>query len=471
LALAVSALVIASGVVTGCGGGAQPGPSDERLQSIVDGLTHDVFVGSGLTGRTELFHVPGSELTVQAGAGESRTFVSGTSSLASDAPLEAERVQPIGSNTKVATAVIVMQLVEAGKLRVDERLPAVAAQYPQEGRALAKLVEQYRSKLRDVKLRELLDHTSGLADCLDSPSFFRAFSQHPRADYSLAQLARYGLSEPIVFEPGAPGKWHYSNTDYMLLGLVIEAATGDSVAAGMQRLFQEAGMDSAYYAPSVAEMRRSPLSGSVIDGYVPVAPGASPPAVFDAFGSAPSARATLDHPHQVRIVSSNPTQSGPTVKVSLATPRQTRRTKERARFRYLDVTLAFSLSIAQSAGGIVTDTDDLATFWRALFSGELVSRRTLRTMERTVPTGENSKGVRTTWGFGFGRQEIAPGVLWKGSPRYTVWMHAGDIFGYASAAYYVPQEDLVVANTINIWPTPVGDLGLLRDVLRAYSSS
>jgi hypothetical protein len=62
-------------------------------------------------------------------------------------------------------------------------------------------------------------------------------------------------------------------------------------------------------------------------------------------------------------------------------------------------------------------------------------------------------------------------VLWKGSPRFGVWMHLGDIFGWESAAYYVRQEDLVVTNTDNLFPTPVGDLGVLREVLRAYSSS
>ena len=50
-------------------------------------------------------------------------------------------------------------------------------------------------------------------------------------------------------------------------------------------------------------------------------------------------------------------------------------------------------------------------------------------------------------------------------------MHLGDIFGWESAAYYVPQEDLVVTSTDNLFPTPVGDLGLLRDVLRVELGS
>ena len=465
-------IIVSAAFAAGCGGGEPEGPPDGRLQRVVDGLTQDVFVGSGLTGQRQLFHVPGSALTVDSPDGGSRTFVSGDSSLAGESPVQADRVQPIGSNTKVVTAVLVMRLVEQGKLRLRQRLPSIAARYQREGGPLARLVRGFRGKLNDVELRELLDHTSGLADCLDTPGFFKAFARRPLASYSLAQLATYGLAEPPVFEPGAPGKWNYSNTDYMLLGLVIEAVTGDSVDEQMRDLFEEAGMDSAYYAPSVQAMRRQPLSSSLINGYVPVPPGATgPPSVFNAFAPAPTAAAILSRPRAVQIVSSNPTESGPTVKVSRADPRQAKQVGRHSRFRYRDVTHAYSQSIGQSAGGIVTDTDDLARFWRALFDGELVSRRTLHQMQQTVPTGENSKGVKTTWGFGFGRQQIAPGVLWKGSPRFTAWMHAGDIFGYASAAYYVPQEDLVVTNTINLWPTPIGDLGLLREVLRAYSSS
>ena len=50
-------------------------------------------------------------------------------------------------------------------------------------------------------------------------------------------------------------------------------------------------------------------------------------------------------------------------------------------------------------------------------------------------------------------------------------MHLGDTFGYASAAYFVEGQDLVVTNTVNLFPQPVGDLGLLRDVLRVQQGA
>jgi CubicO group peptidase (beta-lactamase class C family) len=157
----VAAAVLAV-LAVGCGSGRDENPPDEQLQSVVDGLTQDVFVGNGL---------------------------SGLANVADGTPVSADLVQPGGSNTKVVTAVLVMQLVEQGRFDVDDKLVDVESRYRRDGGALARLVSRYRGRLRDVELRELLDHTSGLADCLDSPAFFRAFERRPRANYRLDQLA------------------------------------------------------------------------------------------------------------------------------------------------------------------------------------------------------------------------------------------------------------------------------------------
>jgi CubicO group peptidase (beta-lactamase class C family) len=447
------------------GGGKAKSSPATRLEGIVDGLTRDVFVGAGLTGRRQLFRVPGSALTVAGLRGKRSTFVSGRSDLGGEAAMKARRVQPIGSNTKVVTAVLVMQLVEKGRLDLTETVPSIAARYRNDGGRLAALVGEYEDRLRGVELRELLNHTSGLFDCLDTPAFFEAFGRNPRAKWTLSELAAFGLAQPAVFPPGAPGQWNYSNTDYMLLGMVLEAVTGEPVRRQMNRLFHQAGMDRTRYAPSVRELRSPARSGRLVSGYmsVPVRPSF----LGQAFKKEPIEKDLVGKSPAVKIVSSNPSESGPTVGVSRASRKETKRVRKRRKFTYRDVTNAFSLSIGQTAGGIVSNTRDLATFYRALFDAKLVKPETLREMKTTVPTGENSKGVETRWGLGFGEQRIAPDVLWNGSPRFTVWMHLGDLFGYASAAYYVEEEKLVVANTVNLFPLPVGDLGMLRDVLRA----
>ena len=120
-----------------------------------------------------------------------------------------------------------------------------------------------------------------------------------------------------------------------------------------------------------------------------------------------------------------------------------------------------------SAGGVVGNTQDLARFWRVLFSGELIGKRGLRLMEESVPGDPGSNGVRNYFTLGLARQDVAAGAFWPGSPELRIYMKLGDIWGYTSAAYYIegpaPYGGVVVTNTTNLFPSPVGDLGVLRD--------
>jgi CubicO group peptidase (beta-lactamase class C family) len=451
------------------------GLTNARLRRIIGGIADDVFIGKGI-GPRQLFRVPASALTVDEAGRGPRSFASGISNLRSDRRLELRQVQPVGSMTKVVTATLVMQQVEAGRLDLDQTVPEIADANDGDGGVLRELVDEYRERLRDVTLRELLTHTSGLADFLETVAFARAFNRDPLREWTLAETTAIGLEAPPVFPPGAPGKWNYSNTEYTLAGMVFEAVSGETVGEGMQRLFDQAGMESSIYAPSPAEVRRPPLSERLIHGYFPPTPeGTTLPPVdqllLDTFEGAPRLVATLGRPRAVKAVSTNPNQSGPTVQVRRARGKRAERAARKRRYRYQDVTHAYAFSWGGSAGAIVANSEDLARFWRALFDGELVEPETLREMQRTVPTGENSRGVRVRWGLGFGEQRIKSGVFFKGSPALTVWYHLGDGFGYAAAGYYVEQEDLVVANTVSIWPQPIGDLGLLRNVVRAYVRS
>jgi CubicO group peptidase (beta-lactamase class C family) len=458
------------GLGAGCGGSFQ-GASDAQLRVVVDDLTHDVFTGVGLASGTQRFHVPGTALTVIPVGEPLRTYTSGVADIATDEPRLADQVQPVGSNTKVMTATVVMQLVEDGEIGLDQTLPRIAAAHRADRGRLARLVRSFERRVHRVTLRELLNHTSGIADCLDSPAFARAFERNPLRRWTLAELSRIGLAEKPEFSPGAPGKWNYSDTEYMLLGMVVEAVTGDSMRARMEALFDEAGMRDSYYAPSPRALVRPPLSRRIVQGYMPIPPRREQlPAAFRAFDRASVADAVVSHPAAVEAVQVHTPTGGPAVEVSPAPPREARRAGGVDRFRYQNVTTAYSQSIGLSAGGVVSSTEDVARFWLALFSGELVGEETLGQMQETVPTGENEPGVTTRWGLGFGEQIFAPNALYPGSLPGRVWMHLGDIFGYASAAYFVENQGLVVANATNLFPQPVGDLGLLRNVLRAWQA-
>jgi hypothetical protein len=92
-------------------------------------------------------------------------------------------------------------------------------------------------------------------------------------------------------------------------------------------------------------------------------------------------------------------------------------------------------------------------------------------MRSSVPAPPNPAGVRNYFALGLQRQEVARNALFPGSPPLRIWMKLGDTFGYTSAAYYVegarPYGGVVVTNTTNLFPSPVGDLGVLRATLQA----
>ena len=469
----IACLAVATAIAFAACGDSEP-VSEGDLQRVADGLAKDVFLGPALVGGEERFHVPGTSLTVNDSEGESETVVSGVADLDADEPIEIGQVQAIGSNSKTVTAVLVMQLVEDGTIDLDQRLAEIAEENPGDGGSLGRLVGEYRDNVHDVTLRQLLNHTSGLASWDSTKEWQREFARDPLQDWRLDQLSRFGLENPPLFKPGAEGEWNYSNTDYTLLGMVLEAVRGKPVEEQMAALFEEAGMESSYYAPSPAEVRESPLSERLIHGYAPIPSSQKEqiPFLAQAFAGAPRSEANPRHPWTVRVVSSDPKEEGPSVGVAPASSSRAAAAEGEGPLEYKDVTNAFAIGMGLTAGGIVSNTEDMARFWRALVDGELVSRETFRIMRTTVPLGEaQPQGIDNRWGFGFGYQRVAPGVLFEGSPRYKIWYHLGNVFGYSSAAYWVEEEDLVVANTVDIFPQPVGDLGMLREVLRAVNEN
>ncbi|UZQ52793.1 serine hydrolase [Trichothermofontia sichuanensis B231] len=143
----------------------------------------------------------------------------------------------IASATKPFVAVTVLQLVQEGKLSLDDSLskwlPNVAQRLDNGNRAT---------------IRQLLNHTSGIVDYLDA--FVSAVFVDPEL-----QTKRWTAEQVLTYAYGknsdeTPGQYAYSNTNYVLLGLIIEKATGNSLAQQIrQRILQPLGMQNTFYAP------------------------------------------------------------------------------------------------------------------------------------------------------------------------------------------------------------------------------
>ncbi|EFF88654.1 beta-lactamase [Streptomyces sp. e14] len=182
---------------------AAPDPPS-RLQRDADALRND-----GVTGVSVRLETPHGVRTVRSGVGDLRT----------GQPVATDGYLRIGSTTKTFVAVVVLQLAGEGRLSLDDTVDAW----------LPGLVRGHGNDGREVTLRQLLQHTSGLPDYIGDvvPELSAAGYRANRwTTYTSRQRVALAMRHRPSFAPGAG--WAYSNTDYVLLGLVIKAVTGQS---------------------------------------------------------------------------------------------------------------------------------------------------------------------------------------------------------------------------------------------------
>lgn len=132
----------------------------------------------------------------------------GLASLESRAPMDPADALPICSITKQFTAVAILQLAEAGKLKLTDDLATWVPDYPAGG--------------AKVTLAELLSHMSGIPSGDEQPDWRKTWA----SALTPSQVLDFTRNKPLDFAPGSNFK--YSNTGYILLGLVIEKASGES---------------------------------------------------------------------------------------------------------------------------------------------------------------------------------------------------------------------------------------------------
>lgn len=221
----------------------------------------------------------------------------------------------IGSITKTFVSTVVLQLVGQRRLGLDDPVQRwLPGALPDGGR---------------ITVRHLLQHTSGLfnyTDILfaDADEFLR----NRFRTFSAEQLLALAVAQPPLFEPGT--SWSYSNTNYVVLGLIIERITGRRYGAEVaRRVLRPLDLDNTHV---------------------------------------PGARARLPHPH-ARGYLGVERDGQPTL---------------------VDVT-ELNPSIAWAAGEMVSTTRDLNRFLRALLGGRLV--RPAQLAEMLTPVGEAEYGL------------------------------------------------------------------------------
>jgi CubicO group peptidase (beta-lactamase class C family) len=214
-------------------------------------------------------------------------------------PLASDQVFRIASVTKMFTAATVLKLAQQGKLSLDDKLSAYVANIPNGDQ---------------ITIRQLLNHTAGVSDIVHTitPGF-------SRRDVDTAALLEDIKSRPAAFAPGE--RWSYSNAGFILLGAVIEKASG--------KRWYEAVQDEV-----VAPLG---LKRTTFGAAAPLIPGRV-------------AGYTTDN--RTRVVrNANP----------------------------------ISATIPAAAGGLVSTADDLTAWMRALVGGQLLDRASLEAMRTPAP--------------------------------------------------------------------------------------
>jgi D-alanyl-D-alanine carboxypeptidase len=321
------ATMIAMTVLAGCGGGKEHHVSaglSVQLQQIVD---------RAVESPTTVF--PGTALYVSQPKLGTWTGAAGEGDIDPITPMRAEDTFRAGSILKPFISTVVLQLVEEGKLSLNDALPAVLPE-----RVIARFADAAH-----ITVRMLLDHTSGIPDYANTKEFERKVLADPRRHWKVDEFLDRAAAQAPSFPPGKG--WGYSNTDYNLLGLVIEQATGKPWRAVVrERIIDRLGLKHT----SLPETGHNSIGSDAAHGY------------------------------------------------------------ELVNGKLRDVT-DVDPSMADAAGGdaLVTTTADLAHFLKALLAGQLFEHaKTLKEM-LTFVDAKGAPGL-VGYGLGLERYELPGGV-------------------------------------------------------------
>jgi D-alanyl-D-alanine carboxypeptidase len=266
--------------------------------------------------------VPGVTATVKDG-GATWSATAGVGNLRTGKPRSADDRYRVGSITKTFVSTVLLQLEAEGRLSLDDTvekwLPGVVRGNGNDG--------------TKVTVRRLMNHTSGIFNYTADDDFGRTyflkdgFFQHRYDTKTPADLVAIAMSHKPDFAPGT--SWKYSNTNYVLAGMVIEKVTGRS------------------YATEIKDRIIKPLHLTAT--------------------SLPGTSVTVPQPSSHAYGKLAETTTGPTYDVTKLNP-----------------------SLASSAGEMISDSADLDRFYGALLRGRLLPAKQLKEMKTTVKTGDTT---------------------------------------------------------------------------------
>ncbi|VVC74795.1 D-alanyl-D-alanine carboxypeptidase [Aquicella siphonis] len=323
-------------------------------------------------------HISGLAVTVDsARITHPLTVYSGTVSTEQEKTVDASSLFQVGSLTKSFIAAVLLQLARdpENHFRLDDPVDKFFPQY---------------SKWRGISVKQLMNMTSGIPDYITDRDMFSDFAAHPYRRHSPSFWVDRMYQHPLRFSPGAG--YLYSNTNYLLLGMLIEKLTGHTTGHEIRRrLIKPLGLKNTYY---VAHYPGHRVFSRLVRGYQ-----------FE--------KGFHDY-----------------------IPRGE------------DVT-EYSLSYMDAAGGMISNSADMAVWIKSLFTPDLVLTESELLEMKTLISQQSGRPVATLSvndpvGFGLGiRAQFGPGF------NTSYYIYQGMTLGYRAIYFYYPERQTLISITVN----------------------
>lgn len=343
-------------------------------------------------------YLAGAVLSYKFAAHNTVTLAAGYQDVKKKIPMSSHSYFAIGSTTKAFLSAQIMQQVALGKITVKEKLLQVAQKYPGRHQVLLKLVKKF-PHLGVITLRQYLTHTSGIGKSLNSDLFIKEYNKNPMGYWNSKQLITIAMQRPPYFAPGTKGLYSYTNTDYEVMSMVLEAVTGQSLYHNMKRFFHEVGLKNIYYTLPHGKNLTPKDRSQIAQAYV-------------------LADSIYYHLPVFKSLATVTFPGGQKAK---------------------NITVySINLSaIGAASGGIITQPKTLVNWYWKLFHGQVVPEKVFHQLLNSVPTGTPTK-------------RSGLGIIIQSTKRYgTIYGHSGISYGYETNVVYVPKYSMVFSVAVN----------------------
>jgi D-alanyl-D-alanine carboxypeptidase len=326
--------------------------------------------------------IPGAVVLIRSRDQGNWSSAFGTKTIDGDEPISLDDYFRIGSNTKTMTATVILQLVQEGKVSLDDPLSKYVAGFPNG---------------EQITIGEVAAMRSGLDAYTSVLSYNQTLDDDPTKAWAPEELL--DLARPLapLFPPGE--QYNYSNTNYALLGVIIEQLTGKSVAENFEeRIFEPLGLDQTSYPARTDSSIPDPhpqgyqfrTNVEDIDSYA--VPPEELPAALD--GTLPPLDDTIINP-----------------------------------------------SAFFTAGAVISTPRDMADYVEGMVGGKLLDERT---QELRIASIQQIDPAKPT-GYGYGLVEFRP----------FLYGHDGQVPGFGTFLAYDIDADITIVVATNLAASPV----------------